>query len=239
MEKSKLTNFISKYNLSGMIQTVEWNVNGSLSTRFISDDRGIIGEVKLKTFSADPINAGIIDTQTVLKLLSAMENELNISFVTSQTTAVSMVFDDSSTTANLMLAALDVIPNVPSPQKEPPYELSITLNKEFIDKFIKARNALSDHAQFTVLYNAKKGKYQIVIGHSVTNSTKISIDVECEATAQIDDINFSAVYFKELLSANKDCTIGKMLVSSQGLAKIEFESDEYSSKYYLMSEHSN
>ena len=44
MEKSKLLNFISKYHLGKLIQSVAWNVNGGLSTRFISDDKRVVGD---------------------------------------------------------------------------------------------------------------------------------------------------------------------------------------------------
>lgn len=239
MEKSKLSNFISKYHLGGLIQTVAWNANGSLSTRFVSDDRGVIGEVNLKSFNSVPVKAGIIDTDTLVKLLGAMGNELELSFVTSLDTALSMQLDDTSTNANLMLADLSVIPNVPAPRNEPAYELTITINKEFIDKFIKARAALSSHDQFAVLHNTKKNKYQIVIGDAAVNSTKISIEVECQATGEFDTVRFSAKYFRELLAANRDCISGKMSVFSGGLAKIEFETEDLSSKYFLVSEHSN
>ena len=62
MEKSKLLNFISKYHLGKLVQSVAWNANGGLSTRFISDDKCVVGEIKLKSFTGQEAKFGVYDT---------------------------------------------------------------------------------------------------------------------------------------------------------------------------------
>ena len=48
MNKDVLTRFISKYHLSGNINTAIWRNNDStLSTRFISGDKSLLGNVSL------------------------------------------------------------------------------------------------------------------------------------------------------------------------------------------------
>jgi hypothetical protein len=148
--------------------------------------------------------------------------------------AFSLTIDDKSTTVNYMLADLAVIPPAPDLKELPPFELDITITKEFIDKFIKAKSALSDIEKFTVLKNEKLNKYQIVLGYSNTNSNRISIDIECNANGDIDPISFSAKYFNGILAANKDLNGGSIKVSSQGLAKVEFDIDDFEAKYYLV-----
>ena len=49
MNKSQLTNFINKYTLGGEIKSTKWVSKGdSLTTRFISGDKSVVGKVELK-----------------------------------------------------------------------------------------------------------------------------------------------------------------------------------------------
>ena len=42
MEKQSLSRFVSKYNLSGLVESVKWeSKDGSLTTSFISDDKSV------------------------------------------------------------------------------------------------------------------------------------------------------------------------------------------------------
>ena len=46
MEKSRINRFVSKYNLTGLVESVKWETkDGSLSTSFISDDKSVLGTV--------------------------------------------------------------------------------------------------------------------------------------------------------------------------------------------------
>lgn len=234
MEKAKLINFINKYHLGGLIQSVAWNSNGSLATRFISDDKCVVGEVKLSKFGGSKSKFGVYDTERLLKFLGVLGNDVNFSLNTTQDKAYSVTLDDSSTTVNYMLADLNVIPPAPELKELPEFQLDVTITKDFIDKFIKAKSALSEIERFTILKNKKTGKYQIVLGYSNTNSNRISLDVECTVASDIDPISFSAKYFREILASNKDLNGGTMKVSSEGIAKIEFDIDEFSATYYLI-----
>lgn len=234
MEKSRLSNFISKYHLNGLIQSVAWNCNGSLSTRFISDDKSVVGEVKMNTFSGQPSNFGVYNTDLLVKLLSVLGTDVNFNVNAAQEKAFALTIDDNSTTVNYMLADMAVIPPTPELKQLPPFQMSIKITKEFIDKFIKAKGALPEIEHFTVMKNQKLGKYQIVIGYSNTNSNRISLDIECDVQEDIDPISFSAKYFREILAANKDLNGGTMHVSSEGLAKVDFEIDGFETRYFLV-----
>lgn len=234
MEKSRLSNFISKYHLNGLIQSVAWNANGSLSTRFISDDKSVVGEVKMNTFSGQPSTFGVYNTDLLVKLLSVLGTDVNFNVNSAQEKAFALTIDDNSTTVNYMLADMAVIPPTPELKQLPPFQMSIKITKEFIDKFIKAKGALPEIEHFTVMKNQKLGKYQIVIGYSNTNSNRISLDIECDVQEDIDPISFSAKYFREILAANKDLNGGTMHVSSEGLAKVDFEIDGFETRYFLV-----
>ena len=234
MEKSKLLNFISKYHLGKLVQSVAWNANGGLSTRFISDDKCVVGEIKLKSFSGQEAKFGVYDTNLLTSLLGVLGNTIDFKLNAAEEKVFALTLSDKSTTVNYMLADLAVIPPAPELKDLPPFELEMSISKDFIEKFIKAKSALSDIEKFTILKNGKTGKWQIVIGYANTNSNRISIDIDCTCNEDFEPISFSAKYFKEILSANKDLNGGSMKVSSQGLAKVEFDIDDFESRYFLV-----
>ena len=234
MEKSKLINFISKYSLGGLVQSVAWNSNGDLATKFISDDKCVVGEIKLNNFNNDKSKFGVYNTDLLIKLLGVLGNTINLQINAVDDKAFSLTFDDNSTTVNYMLADLAVIPPAPELKELPTFDLEIPITKEFIDKFIKAKSALPSIEKFTIAKNRKTGKYEIIIGYANTNSNRISIGIDCTSTEDIDPISFSAKYFNGILAANKDLNGGSLKVSSQGLAKVEFDIDDFEAKYYLV-----
>lgn len=234
MEKAKLTNFISKYYLNGLIQSVSWNLNDSITTKFISDDKSLVGEVSMKGFNGEKLKMGVYNTDVLNKLISVLGNDINFKVNTIGDKALSLTIDDNSTTANFMLSDLAVIPNAPELKQLPPFQLKVKITRDFIDKFIKAKGALADVELFTVSKNQKSGEYEIVIGNSNTNSTRISLKVETEVVEDINPISFPTKYFREILAANKDCSGGTMQVSSEGLALVQFDIDGFDAKYYLV-----
>jgi len=234
MEKARLINFINKYHLGGLVQSVAWNSNGSLATRFISDDKCVVGEITLEKFNSDASKFGVYNTDLLVKLLGVLGNDVNFQINKAGDKAFSLTLDDKSTTVNYMLADLAVIPPTPELKELPNFELKVSITKEFIDKFIRAKAALPEIEHFTVMKNQKLNKYQIVLGYSNTNSNRISLDIDCIANDDIEPISFSAKYFREILASNKDLNGGTMLVSSEGLAKVEFDIDDFESRYFLV-----
>ena len=100
----------------------------------------------------------------------------------------------------------------------------------FINTFIRGKSALSDVETFTVVYN---GITKIVIGHSKTNSHRVTIPVKSNEAFLPENQTFNANFFKEILVANRECLTAKLSISSKGLAHIVFDSGDYFSDYYL------
>ena len=52
MNKTQLTDFITKYTLVEKLSQLKWTSDGnSLSTRFISGDKSVVGKVELSKFN--------------------------------------------------------------------------------------------------------------------------------------------------------------------------------------------
>lgn len=233
MEKQSLNRFVSKYNLSGLVESVKWeSKDGSLTTSFISDDKSVLGSVSMKEFDGSNSEFGVYDTTKLTKMLSVLGNDVDFSINDIDGKPVSLKFKDGSTSVNYMLADLSVIPNVPDLKQLPPFDVEIKLDSNFISKFIKAKGALADENNFTFV--SKDGKPQIVLGYSNINTNRIVIDVDAQCDGDVEPISFSATYLKEILVANREATDATLKISSQGLSHIYFEIDNYESNYYLV-----
>ena len=236
MEKQSLNRFVSKYNLAGLVESVKWeSKDGSLTTSFISDDKSVLGSVSMKDFDSTDATFGVYDTTKLTKMLSVLGDDIEFSINDIDGKSVSLKFKDGSTSVNYMLADLSVIPNVPDLKQLPDFDTEIKLDSNFISKFIKAKGALADENNFTFTCTGEKNNGQIILGYSNINTNRIKIDVDCTCKKdKVDPISFSANFLKEILVANKEATDATLKISSQGLAHIHFEIDNYTSDYYLV-----
>lgn len=233
MEKNRLNRFISKYNLSGLVDSVAWTAeNNTLSTKFVSDDKTVLGVVTLDNFEFENSTVGVYNTNTLKSLLNVLGNDVQIDLKKVEDKPISLSLTSDSTTVQYQLADLTVIPNVPDLKQLPEFGISIDLDANFIDKFIKAKGALSDVDNFTIL--TEKGKLKIVIGYSNINTNRVDIVVNDNFGEEVKPISFSAKYFKEILSANKEANKALLKVSKDGLSHVEFSVDGFSSSYYLV-----
>ena len=233
MNKTRITRFIGKYNLAGLVESVSWKTDvQKLNTRFIADDKTVLGEISLDNFNFEAAELGIYTTSNLNKMLSVLGDDIELQVQKVEDKSISLGLESDGTTANYQLADLSVIPNVPDLKQLPEFDIEIDLDGKFIDKFIKAKNALSDVDTFTVL--TEKGNLNVVVGYSNVNSNRITFKASEGYGKEIKPISFSAKYLKEILTANKEATSAKLLVSTKGLAHIQFIIDDFVCKYYLV-----
>ena len=239
MKKQTINTFIDKYSLNGTIESVKWvidSANKQIKTASISDDKNVLSFVVIKDSAGlNDAEIGINDTAKLKKLLSVLNDEVNISFNTREDKIVSLSLTGESTDVQYVTADLSVIPKVPELKKLPPFNLEIPLTKEFVTTFVKAKNALSDVDTLTFTKD-KKDKLKLVIGFSSVNSNRISIDFKpTEGKDTLGKtIHFSAKYLKEILTSNSDCENAVLKISDAGIAHVEFNNDMFNSSYYLV-----
>ena len=232
MEKSKFIGFINRYFLAGNTDSARLVVaDKSLSTNFISADQNVIGEVVLKNFDAQDAELGVYATSQLVKMLSAVDEKMDINFGEVDKKIYSMNFKDQSTNVTYMLADLSVIRQVPNLKSLPDFDVKIELNKDFANNFKKAANALPESDNFGIQCDGEETK--IIINHSSVNTNRIIFKTVAKEQVQMDTVCFSAKLFKEILNANADAT-GLLEVSSKGLARVTFDTAEYSSTYFLV-----
>ena len=135
-----------------------------------------------------------------------------------------------------MLSDTSIINEPPHMKSVPEFELSVDITSQFISKFIVGKSALPDTNTFTVVTDEIDGKTstKIVIGHSAVNTNRVTLPVTTPRFENIDTISFNANLFREVLLANKECESATLEVSSEGLAKISFKVDYFTSTYWLV-----
>ena len=232
MDKSKLVKFINKYYLGGNVNSVAINSDGNgLSTRFVSGDKSLLGEVKLNNYSITKADFGVYQTDALLKMLSVLDNDVSIDLVKAEEKAISLDAKDSGAKVRYMLSDLSVINTPPQLKQIPEFELLLNVDKTFVSKFISGKGALPDTESFTIVSGDKP---EVVIGYSSIATNRVAVPVENQTDNTIDNISFNANLFKDVLEANKECEAAVLEVSSEGLARITFNVSDYESTYYLV-----
>ena len=235
MNKHSLNRFIEKYYLGGNCSSVVINSKGdSLSTRFITGDKNLLGELSMSGWSFDKADLGVYNTEQLVKLLSVLSDNISMNLTKAGDKAVSLKISDTKSDVNYMLSDLSVISSPPNLKSIPDFEVKIKVDKSFMSKFIAGKAALTDTDNFTVITDDEGVK--IVIGYAEINTNRVTLPVETESYDKIENVSFSANLFRDVLVANKECESATLEVSSQGLARINFKIDEYDATYYLVAD---
>ena len=235
MNKDVLTRFISKYHLSGNINTAIWRNNDStLSTRFISGDKSLLGNVSLDEFDVEDFEMGVYNTNQLSSLLGVVGNDINLDILRSEDKCISLKVKDDTSSVNYMLSDLSVINRPPDLKNVPDFTLTLDNDSNFINKFINVKSALPDTETFTILTDESDSGAKVVIGWSEINSNRVELPVNVTEFDKLDNISFNANLFKDVLVANKECGNARLRVSKDGLAHIKFQVDKYVSEYFLV-----
>ena len=233
MDKYKLTRFIDKYHLGGNVNAVVINSKGdTLSTRFITGDKALLGELEMNSWSFQDAELGVYDTEQLSKLIGVLDDDVSLNLTQSGDKAIALEMSDQYSKVNFMLSDKSVI-NQPPPLKGiPEFQLKIKVDTNFIQRFMSGKSALPDTDTFTVITNDDGVK--LVIGYSSINTNRVTIPVETETHEDIDNVSFNANLFKDVLVANKECETATLEVSEKGLSRINFKVDQYDVTYYLV-----
>ena len=238
MNKITLDTFIQKYNLGGNVNSVTWNSTGeSLSTDFISPNKSLRGQLTLSKQNLPEFEVGVYDTPLLSKMLGTLSDNIDFKVKKSpldEDQAVAFGFSDGNISADYVLAAVGVIPEVPEIKGIPEFTTLVNIDSQFINSFIKGKSALSEVETFAV--KPSKNGVESVIGYSDMNSNRISINVQSGAVGLEESISFNANLFSQVLSANKECSKAVLQISNKGLAFIEFKIDDFIAKYWLVNQ---
>ena len=129
MNKHSLNRFIEKYHLGGNCSSVVINSKGdTLSTRFITGDKNLLGELSMTGWSFDDADLGVYNTEQLVKLLSVLSENITMNLTKAGDKAVSLKISDSKSDVNYMLSDLSVISSAPNLKSIPEFVLSASVS---------------------------------------------------------------------------------------------------------------
>jgi hypothetical protein len=200
--------------------------------RFISDDKTLLGEVEFNAFTSAGFNVGIYTTSLLKNMIGVLDNDIALKVDKAGDKSVTLKLNSDDTETSYQLADLGVIPPVPDLKALPDFGIEIDMTSQMVDRFIKAKGALSDIDTFTVF--TESGDLKMAIGYSSISTNRVTFTVQKNVLVEVKPISFSAKYLKEILTANKEATNAKLKVSTDGLSNVEFQIDDFVCKYYLV-----
>lgn len=232
MQKSDFSNLIKKYYLEKQCPSVKWTIKDKkVLINFTSEDLSTIGTLDANLDLEDR-EIGIFDTTSLLTMLGALDNEINLSFNYEKNTPTGIRLSDGKVDGLCILADLSVIPESKTLKALPEWDYEIPLKKELVDRFVKSSKALADAKLVGLI--ADVNSVDFVINYSETNTNRITVQFPAEITNHVVDVlAFNVNILTTILSCNSDFREGKISVSSRKLMMIEFKGEDYEVKYFM------
>ena len=118
MNKVLLERFISKYSLGDNVTSVVWVVKDNvLKTNFITLEKSLLGTVALDNFQFEDIRLGIYNTAQLSRMLSVLGDDVKLTVLRSEETAISVKVEDV-TDVDLMSFNADLFGKILQANKE-------------------------------------------------------------------------------------------------------------------------
>ena len=236
MKKQQLMTFISKYYLGGEIESVVWSTKNKItSVNFTHPDRTLIGNTTLNDSNISDSQLGIFETSKLIQMVSVLDSDINISINEVAGTTINLNIKDDKYNMKFVLADSSVIPKPATMKQLPEFEIEIAVTPEFVANF---QNALKAVTSEICAFIPKGDTIDVVLGYSTTiNQNNITFNQA--ANCKSDEVKmFSSTHLKNILASNKGID-GTILISSNGLMKVNFNSSEFNSEYLLVESQTN
>lgn len=239
MNKVDLLKFIDLYNLGGNVEAVKIISDGKgVKTNFRTEDKTLAGNVSYPALVFEAGEYGINDTAQFKKMLSVLDDTIEVTPIKHEGEAISLSISDKNTESFCMLAKVAVIPGGMKIGEPKEYDVEIPITEDFIARFMKANNAVAEPNKTTLfaLTMNKKDKLELVVGYSTLNSNRVRLEITpVPGKDRVQDvICFNSDYLREILSKNRGTSGAVLKVLEEGMAAISFTTPEYDAKYFMM-----
>lgn len=236
INKTTLQSFISKYYLNGLNNSVKWRIKDN-SLIVYANEKGTACKVELKKFKFEDAELGIFDTDKLSKLINTLMGEILITPEKTKAVYNKLNLSDQKFDIVYTLADILIMKKVSYYRDQDDYEVELKLDKEHINNLIKAKQSLADQDNVTVTTykDIDRGLLcEFTFGDNASYSNKITYKMEGNITRDKIELPFNSDVLAVILKANKDMDGGILKINSEGLMKINFESENISTEYYLL-----
>ena len=241
INKADLVSIISKYHLNGLNEAVKWEIKDKkLTIKFTTSNNTMIGTVTYDGIELEDSIIGISSTSQLNKLIGITNGYLKLEYVKQHKYITKLIILDNQFTLNYALADTMIIPKPGEYIGDGIYNITADLDNESINAIVKAKSSLADSD--TVVFKPftnDDGDLQLEMqfGGNIEYSNKVSFYLPNIQTNNLPH-NFQSHYYsdtvKEIMYCNKDVTGGKMSINLNGIMKLEFNSGNLKSEYYII-----
>lgn len=268
MHKSIFEAFLKRYSLDGVCETAHWysdSVAETLTARAHTESKTVILKVVLKKWTGvESCQLALPSSTKLQKMLSPVGEEISVSLNKIRDRVANFTVSDNDCEIVCTVAEYDAFPetlDVDSDSSDIPseFDVEIKLTSEFVDRFLRAMQAISEAKDF-VLMNNKKGGLDAIINYEDTNTNRIRLPVttlpgkdkigtpfgfSTEALRAIITTNRIPVMKRVKAAKGDDADVQApavdpapvedpiLKVSSRGIAIITFEDADFKSTYFL------
>tara|TARA_Y100000992_G_C21185751_1_gene453012 strand:- start:87 stop:809 length:723 start_codon:yes stop_codon:yes gene_type:complete len=238
INKKVISDIVSKYSLGNNIEKVKWVITDEkLHIDFINDSKNLVGYVEYrKEIGLKPGDYGIFNTSQLIKCLNILDGDILVDATTSKLNMADTNYD-----IKFNLADPAVIPNVPDINESDDWSVSFSVSDEFITRFVKSKDALSDLDTFTVETRDGFNGEELVftVGTNITNTIEFTVE-NATINESFEAVPFDSNLLKEILKANKDYHSGEIRINKKGLLDAHLHhGDNLYTGYYLVRRQEN
>jgi hypothetical protein len=238
VSKKVISNIVSKYSLGNHIEQVKWEISDKkLFINFINDSKTLVGYVEYRdNIGLKNGNYGIFNTSQLTKCLNILDGDILVEASNSK-----LNIADTNYEIKFSLADPAVIPKVPDIKEPDQYSVSFNLNNEFITRFVKSKDALSDLDTFTIETREGFTGNELVfrIGTNITNTIEFTVE-NATINEQFNSIPFDSNILKEILKSNKDYHSGEVRIHKEGIMDLHMHcGGPLYTGYYLIRKQEN
>jgi|TARA_R110000796_G_scaffold240185_1_gene361143 hypothetical protein len=236
INKLTLQSVINKYYL-GENESVKWEIEDKvLTTQFMSANKEVIGELTHTNFDLEDSELAIFDTKKLINLLSITSGDVLLELEKTHKIFTKLLISDQDFNLSYALADLLLISKVGT-VTEPEWDVIINLEKEQVSNLVKAKSALAEVDNMIITTELDLNKdlmCKFTFGDEHGHNNKITYQLYGEINDSNIKLPFNSNIFKTILNVNKDLDSGTLKISSKGLMKLEFTSNDTKCKYYLV-----
>ena len=187
--------------------------------------------LELEKIGLKPGDYGIFNTSQLVKCLNILDGDILV-----DATSAKLNMADTSYEIKFNLADPAVIPDVPDVSSNvDEWSATFQANDEFITRFVKSKDALSELDIFTIETREGFNGEELVftVGTNITNT--IEFTVEATINESFGPVPFDSNLMKEILKANRDYHTGEIRINKKGLLDAHFHcGDDLYTGYYLV-----
>ena len=239
ISKKVISDIVSKYSLGNNIEKVKWVITDEdFTINFINDSKNLVGNVIYnQQIGLKKGDYGIFNTSQLIKCLNILDGDILV-----DTTNSRLNLADTNYDIKFNLADPAVIPNIPDVNNSSDqFDASFNINDEFITRFVKSKDALSELDTFTIETREGFNGEELVftVGTNITNTIEFTVE-NATINESFEPVPFDSNLMKEILKANKDYHSGEIRINKKGLLDAHFHcgNDLYTG-YYLVRKQEN